>query len=259
MPYQKDIPAKGGSGNPGWNFTLVELLFVVSIIAMLTALLLPALGKARQSVIRIACVSNMRQIGSATFLYGSDNDGRILTPGRPSGCINQYLQQQHAAATSNYNATLAFILPSLYVCPAITKANASPCWQGGVEAKMYFPTYVSTYKQQNTQARHGGWISSDLSGSVDRCPKLEQLKTDSILMGEKNYAGNTAADDSGSNYSELLYQGGFTDSSKVPPTSIYSHGWNHLGKSSNVLFLDNHVSTLRYTGQSLYDADFVLK
>ena len=58
-------------------FTLVELLVVIAIIAVLAALLLPALASARDQGRKAACLSNLRQIGIGLINYATDNDGKI--------------------------------------------------------------------------------------------------------------------------------------------------------------------------------------
>lgn len=69
-------------------FTLVELLVVVGIIALLVAILLPALSRARQRAVDVTCASNIRQIYTATVQYAAENRGwyphRPATVGGPN-------------------------------------------------------------------------------------------------------------------------------------------------------------------------------
>ena len=100
---------------PRRGFTLVELLIVVCIIALLLALLLPALGGLRASAQKTRCMTNQRQLFTAYVAYAHDNKGHLVHPGQgtkrvrgwlglamvmggtpdiPSGALYRYLNDQ---------------------------------------------------------------------------------------------------------------------------------------------------------------------
>jgi prepilin-type N-terminal cleavage/methylation domain-containing protein/prepilin-type processing-associated H-X9-DG protein len=121
-------------------FTLVELLVVIAIMAVLTALLLPALSRARQAATTIRCAANLRQVGQMFSLYANDYPGfyppvnwkHDLDPSIPNfnsygmvHCLGPYMGKREWAGISlgspyifqwNSSSQVAF-RSSVFVCP----------------------------------------------------------------------------------------------------------------------------------------------
>jgi prepilin-type N-terminal cleavage/methylation domain-containing protein/prepilin-type processing-associated H-X9-DG protein len=75
--------ARAAGGQRRAGFTLIELLVVIAIIGILAAMLLPALGSAKESARRIACVNHLKQLRTALSFYADENDGQFPPRSKP--------------------------------------------------------------------------------------------------------------------------------------------------------------------------------
>src|SRR5688572_29084520 len=153
---QVQRPSSQPSCNGRLGFTLIELLVVIALIAILAALLLPALAHARARAQALTCLNNTKQLGVAWQLYATDHEdqlpynlGYVPTAGPPAahtrlnwadGLLDWELSPDNTNTATLTEASLGSYLgriPDVYRCPAdraLSKLQRDAGWLGRVRS-----------------------------------------------------------------------------------------------------------------------------
>ncbi|EIQ01946.1 prepilin-type N-terminal cleavage/methylation domain-containing protein [Opitutaceae bacterium TAV1] len=203
------------------GFTLIELLTVIAIIGILAAIIIPAVGKVRESARTAQCISNLRQIQAASIIYATENKGVYL----PN-------MVKHGATTYNWYRNqdfLRILLPNLTATTRIPKSlwctQASPRVDGTEAAADGAGVGMNTED-----------LDSDGSASTRT---YRQIRQDQIQNPSRKMAFADALDwqilkvDNDGNK-------GWTGEEKsgIPRAVAFRHGG---GNFANVVFFDSHV------------------
>jgi len=117
---------RAGETKRGEAFTLIELLVVIAIIAVLMAIIIPAMRKARESAKETICRSNLRGVGFAVLMYLNDNEQRLADPGNANGFL-WYDAQERLRKTNDASAYWGVVYADdlkdskLFGCPSLRR------------------------------------------------------------------------------------------------------------------------------------------
>ncbi len=226
LEYIRDAERRSGYNHSKYNrckaFTLIELLVVIAIIALLMGILMPALNRVRQHAKKIACTSNMRQMGIALITYLPDSQYRLP----PSSCHCKDPNDHWLHILAGYTREQL-----LFQCPADTAKS--------------FVNFSRPLEEQEG-ARYSSFAVNGLLDPIHYrySAKLNQYNNVNKIRHPANCIWISEAPDTESfNLADHIHPESWEGSIEYAKEFV---AWDrHLG-SSNYLFTDGHTESLQF-------------
>jgi prepilin-type N-terminal cleavage/methylation domain-containing protein/prepilin-type processing-associated H-X9-DG protein len=175
----------GGRSKPG-GFTLIELLVVIAIIAILAAMLLPALARAKQQAVSAQCMSNEKELVLAWKMFPDDNQG-VFPYNEEGGAPPAWVYGNEDYSGNAANTNVSYIIDSRYaqmgpyVCkqPAIFKCPADQSCASGLRGppriRSISMNQAVGYNSLGVTTGQGQWLPSVYSGGDYMCYFKESM------------------------------------------------------------------------------------
>ena len=217
------------------DFTLIELLIVIAIIAILAAMLLPTFKMVRLAARKTQCISNLRQVGMMTFSYAEDNREYVLIPrytytsSTPTQWGDHLRKCGYIPGKSVYSMVVwEWCLPDYFTCP-----NAVADFRIPISARHVRVT--ETYGMRKDL----DWVSVTQTKLLEKPWKLSSIRNHSMF----DFIGDSF-DNVTNRYPMYVYY----------HCSYWSHSkiaMRHNGVANN-FFLDGHVQQLKRRDGVIY-------